>query len=371
MAPKKQEQKQEEQIDSVDRVFAELQKEKKIYGTRAGNEIVAQEVISTGSFIFDEILGGGFRDSGWSRFYSPEECGKSSSALCWGRNWQQKYPEGGFVIYYNAEGRVTKELIDRTGIDTDSSKFRVIDTNNFEAIFTATEKLILENKEKRKYFFIVDSTDACERELDKGKEFGDADKIAGGAALVSAAGKRLSLLFNVTGHHLFLCSQVRDKMAKGPMAQAGGKTASGGNAPKFYSSLICEIKRPWSDRWIYENPSDKDSKIIGRMVEIKLDKTPNEKTGVTVMYPVKYGLKGGVWRAHEAMTVAQSCDIVKQAKAWYNIEESFFEDMKTKGIKLDSDKFQGERALRDCFDTNPDLVEYVLTQGKIIWQAKK
>jgi RecA/RadA recombinase len=367
MAPKKEKEASQDPLESV---IAELKKDGRIIGTRAGDEIKQQDIITTSSFEFDQRLGGGFRDSGWSRFYSDPECGKTSIALKWGANWQNKYKGDAYVLFFNAEGRITRELIERSGIDTSKERFKIVDTNNYEAIFTITEKAVLENSSGRRYFVIVDSSDACERQIDKGKQFGDADKIAGGASIISAAGRRLSLLFNVTGHHLFISSQVRDKMATGPMAGKGEQKApSGGNAPKFYSSLTCQIKTPWTDRYIYENPSDTKSKIIGRICEIKLIKTPNESTGSTVFYPVKYGLVGGVWRAYEAFMVSQACGIIS-GTTWLTIEDSFYDDMQKNGISVEQ-KFQGEKAGRNLFDENPALVEYVFEKAKIIYGAKK
>ncbi len=211
---------------------------------------------------------------------------------------------------------------------------------------------------------MVDSTDSCVRESDiRGeKTIGEAEKIGGSATILSAAGKRLSLLFNLKCHFLFMTSQVRDKVnTHGPGAP--GKDASGGNAPKFYSSLIGEIKKPWSETFIFENPSDTKSKPIGRLVDIRLHKTPNEKTGTMVKYPVKYGLIGGVWRAYEAMIMAQYHGIIIQNKAHYSFHEQVFSEIESKSIGV-SQSFHGIRNMRESFDECPQLVEFVLDKVK-------
>ena len=182
--------------------------------------------------------------------------------------------------------------------------------------------------------------------------------MGGQATIASMAGKRLSLPFNRKGHFLFLSAQVRDRVnTYSPTAP--GKDASGGNAPRFYASLIGHIQKPWSDTYIYENPSDKKSKIIGRMVNIKLIKTYNETSGQTVEYPVKYGLKGGIWKAYEAMMAAQAWQLYKPKGIWWNINPEFEAELKDANIKFEA-TFQGEKNMRDYFDTNIDLTNYII-----------
>jgi RecA/RadA recombinase len=333
-----------------------------ILGISDGN-IESCDIVTTSSFWFDYVLGGGFRSGSWSRFFAEPECGKTSMALSWARNWQLKYGEQARVVYVNAEGRLTKDLLERSGLNLNKPYFRVLWAQQFEAIYGIVERCLKED-DSLKYFFILDSTDACVRALDKDKDYNEAEKMAGGAAIASAAGKRLSLLFNWGGHHLFLCSQVRDKMN----SKIPGKDAAGGNAPKFYSSLIGEIKKPWSETFIYETPNDKKSTHIGRMCQVKLHKTPNETTGKIVNIPIRYGLKGGVWRAYEAMMIAQTWKFYKTSgagSAWWEINEEWAEDMEKSNVKFEA-KVQGLKQLRDLFDSNPDLVKYCLDKGAIM-----
>lgn len=332
------------------------------FGSRSGDDITAPDIISTGSVFFDAVLDGGFRSSMWARFYSPPECGKSAQGLFWGAQWQRFYPDDGVVVLFNAEGRASLDMIKRSGIDTSKERFRVIDTNYSEVIWGMIEKLVTNNPDKNKYFFIVDSTDACVRLQDSQTEkaIGDAEKIGGSATILSAAGKRLSLIFNRTNHFLYMCSQVRDKVnTHGPTA--GGKDASGGNAPKFYSSLTGEIKPPWSDTYIFENPSDKKSKIIGRLVEIKLHKTFNEKTGAIVRIPVKYGQVGGIWKAYEAMMVCQSWGWITQLGSRYAFSDEFYAELLSNNINV-SQKFHGEKVLLQEFESSNELTDFVISK---------
>lgn len=354
----------EESVDQIEELLNSKAYKGKHLGSRSGEEVEMPDLITTGSLFFDQALGGGYRSSGWARFFAPPECGKTSMSLSWAREWQKKYPEDGMVIAFNAEGRITADLIARSGILKDKEKFRIIDTNMSEVIWGMIENLIFDNPAKKKYFFIVDSTDACVRAGDAHgeKEIGDSEKIGGSATILSAAGKRLSLLFNLKNHFLFMTSQVRDKLTTGP-AKGSGKDASGGNAPKFYSSLTGEIKQPWSATYIYDVPSDTKSQIIGRMVEIKLHKTPNEKSGVTVTYPVKYGLVGGVWRAYEALLLAQAWEFIRQDGAIFTFADDIYKEIKELGIDFPQ-KCRGEKTIRDFFDSCPEIVEFFIQKIK-------
>lgn len=344
--------------DFIDSLLGASEFKDRFFGVRCGEDVDWPERISTGSVLFDLILEGGYR-CGWSRFCGDEESGKTSMGLVWAKNWQEHFGEDAFVLYFNAEGRLTKDLIVRSGINTDKSKFRIIDSNKGDFVFSFIEKICLLEDGKR-YFFMVDSTDALIRQQDEGKGFDEPEKIGGGATLQSLAGKRLSLPISTYGHHLYMVSQLRDKMSTGPMG--GGKGASGGNAPKYYSSLTGQFQKPWSDTYLYADPSDKKSKIIGRLATIKLQKTPNETTGTIVQYPVKHGLVGGVWPAYEAYMIAMSWNLLLKAKAWYNFTELFFDEFKTQNPTVAANiplKMQGEKAVIEVFENNPVLVDFI------------
>lgn len=349
--------------DQIDELLSSKEYKDKHLGSRSGADVEYPEKITTGSTIFDYVLQGGYR-CGWSRFQGDEETGKSSQGLVWGKNWQKKFPDNGMVIYFNAEGRISKDILDRSGIDTDKKRFRIIDSNRGDFIFDLTEKLIMDNPNGLRYFYIYDSMDAMQREQDIGKSYSEPEKIGGQAALNSVGGKRLSLPLSAKGHHLYICSQMREKMAGGSMG-APARDASGGRAIKFYSSLIGEIQKPWTDTLIFEEPSDKKSKIIGRLVTIKLKKTPNETTGEIVQFPVKKAMVGGVWPAYEAYMVALAWGWLTKSGAWFEFANSFKEELTQEKIEFQA-KMQGEKQVIGSFDSNLDLVNFILNKLKAL-----
>ena len=94
------------------------------------------------------------------------------------------------------------------------------------------------------------------------------------------------------GHICFMISQVRSKVSVNQYVKEDPKltNASGGNALMHYSDWIMGLKRFQED--LIRRAQLKDSKIIGHQCNIILRKL-NEKTGVRVEYPIKYGAQNG------------------------------------------------------------------------------
>lgn len=372
---KEKEEKEEKSVTSknaVEQIEALLKSKKykgRHFGIKSWEDIEKQDLITTGSFWFDLMLGGGFRSGTWARFSGDPETGKTSQGLCWMKNWIEKYPDDGFGVIFNAEGRVNRDLIERSGLSQYPKNFRLIPINEAESIWGLQENLIMDNPGKHRYFFFVDVIDAMERREDKEKGFDEATKIMGGGALISAAAKRLSLLYSVDGHFLYVSNQLRAVMSKGLAGPT--KSPSGGNALRYYASLVGSMKKPWSDTFIYKEPNIKKPEIeengvrkpniLGVEVQIKLEKTPNEKTGQTVSFPIKYGLTGAYWRAYEAMQICIYWGKYTRASSSssFVIEPDFAKELTDNNISF-IEKPRTNVEIRDMFDTNPQLTDFVI-----------
>mgnify|MGYP000984364645 CR=1 FL=1 len=90
-------------------------------------------VISSGSLVLDMEMGGGIRP-GVTRSTGITEGGKTSNALAFARNFQKVHPDNGVIVYIKGEGRLSKQIISRSGVNTDPSKWKVIPTNDFEFV---------------------------------------------------------------------------------------------------------------------------------------------------------------------------------------------------------------------------------------------
>ena len=120
--------------------------------------------VSTGSLVVDYELGGGL-GPGLHRFTGINEGGKTSEALEVMKNFLKSVPNGrGF--YIKAEGRLTKEMISRSGVDFifDSEEWEdgncfVFECNIYETVVEALRMLVGKNESNAKYCFVLDSVD--------------------------------------------------------------------------------------------------------------------------------------------------------------------------------------------------------------------
>ena len=331
--------------------------------------------ISSGSLNLDIAMGGGL-PSGAHRFTGINEGGKTSCAIAFARNFQKHFGKKGMVIYIKSEGRFSREMIERSGIDTDPEKFFIFDCNIFEKVFELVRELVFQNEEDKKYMFIVDSVDALCRVGDINKPFAESEQVAGGALITSVFLKKMVLPISKMGHTLILTSQVRVEVATNPYAARGGpKTKeAGGNAVKHYANFILEFQERYTSDLIFKNPSattlEAKGEPIGHYCKIKFRKSINEKTGSTARYPIKYGQKSGksVWRAREILDMLYLFNLIEKKGAWISVSEDLMKELEIKKMKI-NDKFQGEQRLIDFLESDEALCDFLYEDFKKLTNA--
>lgn len=343
------------QQSSLDRILESKKFESlKDVVTGGENAVKYKDKIPTGSLILDIFLDGGFR-CGMSRFIGEPEHGKTAQALTWAKYWQDTI-ENGFVLYINAEGRITEELLKRSGIDLSEDKFRIVNHNIYEDVADLINDVLVDNPEGTRYFIIIDSADALICQADVNKPFSEAATIAGGARMASAFNKRNSINIGSRGHHMMILSQTRANLAARAGPGSGGTTESGGKALGFYSSLTGKIDKLWTDLYIYPK-NDKKQDPIGHYFSVKFAKTFNEKTNKRVKVPIKYGV--GIWLEKEIMDLCLMYQLLTRSGAWYNFDDDFVKDIKEKGGLEFNPKHQGEHGVLSYLEQNKDLVKFL------------
>lgn len=312
--------------------------------------------IPTGSYKLDMHLDGGYNAGSMSMFVGDRESGKTAQGLLWGKNWQDHFEEKGWVVFYDAEGRLTEKKIRMSGIDKD--RLIVVKSNAAEFVLQNIQNQINANPNGFKYFFIVDSINALTTGDERGKTLDEAEARAGVARVTSMSFKKLSLPIHVKGHHLYICSQIRAGNMTG-FGGAGNK-AGGGKAPEFYGDLIAHMGQAWeknAPKLIKDGET-----IIGRYTEIDFRKSYNEVTGSKLAIPVKYNHVGGVWKANEIVDMALEWGLVLKGGSWFNIQGELFKDSAEKaGINTDllSKKVQGHFGFVGFLEENPDLAQLI------------
>lgn len=322
--------------------------------------------IPTGSLNLDLALGGGF-PAGVHRFTGVNEGGKTSCALSVAKNFQDHFGKKGMIVYIKSEGRLSPEMIARSGIDTSEERFFKFDCNVFEKVFELIRMLVKENEDDKKYMFIVDSVDALCRQNDYEKPFEDSEQVAGGALITSVFLKKMVLPIIKLNHMMILTSQVRVEVATNPYAARGGpKTKqAGGNAIKHYANFILEFQDRYNSDIMFENPSaaklEDKGNPIGHFCKIVFRKSVNEKTGASVRYPIKYGRTDGrsVWLEKEVIEMSYVWGFLEKKGAWISLDKEVAEKCKKEKIEC-FEKIQGEQKLVDFLETNIDFCHFLL-----------
>jgi len=322
--------------------------------------------VPTSSLTVNAMIGGGFCP-GAQRAIGITSGGKTSFTLDGMFNFF-KGGAGRMGVYVKAEGRLSKEMQERSGVKfvtnpnewVDGTCF-VFESNVFEAIFGFIGDLINNNPQKVKYYFILDSLDMMAKRDDLAKPLGDAQTVAGGALITSVFLKKTSAALAKRGHICWFLSQVRDSIKINPYEKGTPRqgSASGGHAVEHAGDYVLEFMPRWNDDIIREG-DPKTGKIIGHYCRIKVVKSNNEKNGTEIRYPIRYNRTGGtsVWVEREIVDLLFGWEFMKRSGAWFSFDESIREEIKTKaGIDL-PEKIQGMDNVYVYFEGNKQATNF-------------
>jgi len=318
--------------------------------------------VSSGSLLLDIEMGGGIKP-GVVRASGVTEGGKTSCALAFARNFQKM--DNSMVVYIKSEGRLSKEMIERSGIDDDDDKWQVIKSNTYETVIDLIRQMVKDNPTDARYMFIIDSMDALVPRGDLEKSSDEALKVAGGSLLSSDFLRKMALGLATRGHICFMISQVRATVKINPYEKGDPKVtnASGGNAMLHYSDWILEFQPRWVKDLITTQPNGKGD-MLGHWCKIIFRKTSNEKTGLEVRYPIRYGRVGGksIWVEYEIVDMMLAWDMAVAKGAWVTISDDLVEEVQ-KELKVELKKqHQGMDNLRKYFEENKEIGKYIFNK---------
>ena len=353
MARKK---KTETEVNPLDQIQSYLEQNK---GDHYNFEEERSYTVSSGSLLLDIEMGGGI-GPGVIRASGITEGGKTSCALAFARNFQKM--ENAMVVYVKAEGRLHDEMLERAGISTSKEKWFVYKSNVYESVISLMRELVKNNSEKYRYMFIIDSMDSLVPKNDLEKPPEEANKVAGGALLSADFLRKMALGLTVRGHICYMVSQVRSKVSINPYERTDARVtnASGGNALLHYSDWIIEFQeRHLKD--IISTEANGKGDLLGHWCKVVFKKSPNEKTGTLVRYPVRYGSKDGksIWVEYEVVDMMLQWDMASRKGAWITISDELINEVKEEtGLELDK-QHQGLDNLRKYFEENKDIGKFL------------
>ncbi len=329
--------------------------------------------VSSGSLQLDLQLGGGF-GPGLHRFVGMNEGGKTSEALEVMKNFLIEIPNSkGF--YIKAEGRLSPEMQKRSGIKfvfsaeewTEGTCF-VFESNIYETVVDAMRQLISKNEEKIKFCFLLDAVDGLIAKNDMDKSFEESAKVAGGAVIAATFMKKLSIALAKRGHMAIFISQVRadiklDPYSKAPIRQT---SATGGNALLHFANWILEFEPRFKGDLILKNASDKSIDLeknppIGHWAKVTVKKSPNEKTNLTIPYPIRYGRTGGksIWIEKEIVDLLLAWELVNKGGAWFSPSEDFIQLLSENSLSF-PEKIHGEATLFKTIEDDEKLLSFLI-----------
>jgi len=327
--------------------------------------------VSTGSLNLDIATGGGL-SPGLHRFLGMNEGGKTSEALEVTKNFLNSV-NGSRALLFKAEGRLSKEIQERSGIkfvtnpeEWEDGTCFVFESNIFETVSELMKDLIQNNDENKRYIFILDSVDGLMTKSDSQKSLNEATKVAGGAVISSMLMKKISLALSKRGHMAIFISQVRSDIKLDPYAankDIRQTTATGGNALLHFANWILEFEPRYNKDLILEKPNEKydqiKNKIIGHNVKITIKKSTNETTNSKIQYPIKYGRKDGssIWKEYEVIDQILSWEFATAKGAWVTFTDEIIEELKKSNLELKK-QHQGIDNLRSYLEDNKPIVDY-------------
>lgn len=294
--------------------------------------------------------------------------GKTSCTLDFMYHFLQK-GKGFRGLYVKSEGRLPPEVKERSGIKFTSDPEEWVDgtcfvfeSNVYEAVFGFIGDLVRNNPTGTRYFIIIDSMDMLAKRDDLIKALDEASQVAGGALLTSTFLKKSSVALAKRGHICWFISQVRDSIKLNPYDKTPPRqtNASGGHAIEHAGDYVLEFQSRWNDDIIREG-GEKTGKPIGHYCRLKIVKSNNEKYGVEVRYPIKYGRKNAqsVWVEREIVDLLLAFEDLKKAGSWLVWSPALIAEVKeTTGVEL-PEKFQGLDKAYQLLEETPKLTEFL------------
>jgi hypothetical protein len=318
--------------------------------------------VSSGSLLLDIEMGGGI-GPGIIRASGITEGGKTSCALAFAKNFQKM--DNAMVVYVKSEGRLSKDMIARSGVSTEEEKWFVYKSNVYESVISLMRELVKNNPSNTKYMFIIDSMDSLvpKNDLDKPPE--EANKVAGGALLSTDFLRKMALGLTIRGHICYMVSQVRSKVSINPYERTDARVtnASGGNALLHFSDWILEFQHRHLKDVISTEANGKGD-LLGHWCKVVFRKTPNEKTGALVRYPIRYHRLDGksIWVEYEVVDMLLAFDMAKKAGAWVTISDELVGEVEKETNLEFKKQHQGMDNLRKYFEENPMIGKYLFNK---------
>ena len=121
---------------------------------------------------------------------------------------------------------------------------------------------------------------------------------------------------------------------------------------------------------ILQNPSlktidEKKNPIIGHFAKVLIAKSPNEKSNVTLTYPVRYNRSGGnsIWIEKEVVDLLYAWDFVEKKGSWIKPTDDFKDLLNDNKLQF-PEQVQGDNNLFKILDEDEKLCKFLIDYFK-------
>ena len=300
-----------------------------IFGKNSGvliedpNEIKLER-FSTGSYLLDRDMKGGWVKGTMIEIYGAEASSKTTLCIHAVAEHQKKYPDE-VILWVDLEKVFDPIYFSTIGVNFDPEKFILLRPSSGEETW---DSIINFAKTFQNGVVVLDSVATL---LPKSEDEGSMDDAAFAlAARMNSKGlRKLFPYVKFEGTTFFMVNQVREDIG----AYGDSDKSTGGNGFKFFSR--CRIKTSKS-----KGEPGSSATIKYRQVKSTYG-NPDRITETAVLYGI------GFDRTRELLRVAVMEKIVEKTGGWYS---------------YNGDKYQGEDNVVDLLNDNPELLQEIETK---------
>lgn len=360
MAKKKAKNKFEDDIVSnqIIKKYGDIVEE----GTKVLKDLESFKTLSI-SPALDLALGGGLREGSVTLMCGDPKTGKTTTALYAAAKAQQ---QGKTVVYFNTEGRLTKENFKGIkGLDVE--KIKIVQATDAQPVVSAETFLnVIETyiKNTPDFFGIVDSSSSMvpQDELDGDIRTGVRNQLP---RLNSMFFKRISN--DISRTKAMLVCILHNIANTGGSRWSPAKMADGGNMIQYQAgtNMVITHRGKWEE-------SDEQGNDVGQVANwiVKTSAAGGKPNSNAVSY-IKYGT--GIDEIRELSEIANELTFIKQTGAWYTIicatnstDQRIISLLNKNNVCIDNPeeiekffKFQGMAKLSKFIEENEEIQEFL------------
>ena len=283
-------------------------------------EPIKEHLLSSGSLLIDQALGGGIGYGRITELYGVESSGKSTLCLHFAAQCQK---EGGVVAYIDTEQALDVDYAQKLGVNTDDLIFA--QPKSAEEALEIVDQLAQTGEVN---LIILDSVAALAPQAELNGEMSD-QTIGLLARLMSKALRKITATLNQNKCAIIFINQIREKISTG-FSMGPSETTTGGRALKFFASQRIELRKTTAIK-------DRDE-VIGNNVKVKIVKNKIAPPHNVCELPLIFGK--GFDASSEVLDLAIDYDLCKKSGGWYTTHTG--------------ERVQGKPNLTAYYDSHPD-----------------